>query len=126
MKERGGKRAARPGATRWFPPPLSTVTLCNISCRFDHTGDLEYFQATLLPQIESYIDYYADHFGDDADGKLDMFPAQVRRLWTFFTQARRFYSADARRVLIGACNRVLCRFDIPRPLSGCDCAVTVL
>ena len=43
----------------------------------DHTDDLEYFHAVLLPQIQAYVGYYAQHFQDGADGKLDIFPAQV-------------------------------------------------
>ena len=43
----------------------------------EHSGDLAYFQAELLPQITAYTDYYAQHFKDGADGKLDMFPAQA-------------------------------------------------
>ena len=43
----------------------------------EHSGDLAYFQAELLPQIAAYTDYYAQHFKDGADGKLDMFPAQA-------------------------------------------------
>lgn len=45
-----------------------------------HTGDIGYFQGTLLPQIESYVDYYANHF-DITKGKLDIFPAQALETW---------------------------------------------
>eukprot|EP00035_Acanthoeca_spectabilis_P030105 m.476095 g.476095 ORF g.476095 m.476095 type:complete len:679 (+) comp40063_c0_seq1:968-3004(+) len=48
---------------------------------FAHTDDVKYFVAKLLPQIESYVDYYANHFGNDASGKLDMFPAQALETW---------------------------------------------
>jgi hypothetical protein len=48
---------------------------------FAHTGDLAYFQRTLLPQIEAYVDYYAQHFGNDADGRLDIFPGQALETW---------------------------------------------
>ena len=47
-----------------------------------HTGDTRYFQDSLLPQIEAYVDYYAEHFDDDpATGKLDIFPAQALETW---------------------------------------------
>lgn len=46
-----------------------------------HTGDIAYFQSKLLPQIELYIDYYAQHFKDGAGGKLDIFPAQALETW---------------------------------------------
>ena len=33
-----------------------------------------YWLSTLLPQIEAYVDYYAQHFKNGPSGKLDMFP----------------------------------------------------
>eukprot|EP00040_Diaphanoeca_grandis_P036043 m.228213 g.228213 ORF g.228213 m.228213 type:complete len:1005 (+) comp33539_c0_seq1:52-3066(+) len=47
----------------------------------DHTGDVEYFQSTLLPQIELYVDYYDQHFPTTSDGILDIFPAQALETW---------------------------------------------
>jgi alpha-L-fucosidase 2 len=47
----------------------------------EHSGDLGYFQETLLPQIEAYVDYYAQHFKNGADGRLDMFPGQALETW---------------------------------------------
>ena len=46
-----------------------------------HTGDTAYFKLKLLPQIELYVEYYAQHFKDDAHGKLDMFPGQALETW---------------------------------------------
>eukprot|EP01043_Picozoa_sp_COSAG02_P030750 COSAG02_NODE_1978_length_10204_cov_8.298268_10_plen_142_part_00 len=41
----------------------------------EHTDDVTYWKSALLPQIEAYVDYYAQHFKDDATtGKIDMFP----------------------------------------------------
>ena len=34
-----------------------------------HTGDVDYFTEKLLPQIESYLDYYANHFTNDQSGE---------------------------------------------------------
>lgn len=50
---------------------------------FAHTNDGVYFQSSLLPQIELYVDYYAEHFKNAADGsgKLDIFPAQALETW---------------------------------------------
>jgi hypothetical protein len=42
-----------------------------------HTGDVDYWQSTLLPQIEAYVDYYVQHFKDGPTGMLDMFPGQA-------------------------------------------------
>jgi len=40
-----------------------------------HSGDTVYFQKNLLPQVELYVDYHAQHFKDDpSTGKLDLFP----------------------------------------------------
>jgi len=48
----------------------------------EHTGDVEYWQSTLLPQIEAYVDYYAQHFQDNTTtGKLDLFPGQALETW---------------------------------------------
>jgi len=47
----------------------------------EHSGDVAYFKSHLLPQIEPYVDYYAQHFKDGADGKLDMFPGQALETW---------------------------------------------
>ena len=48
----------------------------------EHTGDLDYWSSTLLPQIEAYVDYYAQHFQDDPKtGRLDMFPGQALETW---------------------------------------------
>lgn len=47
-----------------------------------HSGETQYFRDVLLPQIDAYVGYYAQHFSDDpATGKLDMFPGQALETW---------------------------------------------
>ena len=48
---------------------------CDYLCAF-HIDIVRgrYWLSTLLPQIEAYVDYYAQHFKNDPSGKLDMFP----------------------------------------------------
>eukprot|EP00930_Biecheleria_cincta_P085298 TRINITY_DN74697_c0_g1_i1.p1 TRINITY_DN74697_c0_g1~~TRINITY_DN74697_c0_g1_i1.p1 ORF type:complete len:802 (+),score=92.72 TRINITY_DN74697_c0_g1_i1:59-2464(+) len=43
----------------------------------DHTGDWEYFEQFMLPQITAYVGYYAHFPRDPATGVLDIFPAQA-------------------------------------------------
>ena len=47
----------------------------------EHSQDLGYFQRILLPQIVLYLDYYANHFGNGADGRLDIYPSQALETW---------------------------------------------
>jgi hypothetical protein len=47
----------------------------------DHSGDAEYFERVLLPQIIAYVGYYAQFSRDPATGLLDIYPANSLETW---------------------------------------------